>query len=149
MKILCICPFKGSVQRKLRWAGTEVVLFGGYRPQTVALAVLWSRNFLFPLRFQLSKSFGSGSDISFDLPFITDFILKKSGFFMFFKKDYQPNSHAGFYSKWILIFIYYLSWPGARAGTWSQSREPELKLRHSGSSSRQKFRLLAAPAPQH
>jgi hypothetical protein len=83
MKILCICPFKGSVQRKLRWAGTEVVFFGGYRPQTVALAVLWSRNFLFPLRFQLSKSFSSGSDISFDLPFITDFIIKKWIFHVF------------------------------------------------------------------
>jgi hypothetical protein len=32
----------------------------------------------------------------------------KSGFFMFFMKEYQPNSHAGFYTKWILIFIYYL-----------------------------------------
>ncbi len=32
------------------------------------------------------------------LPFITDFILK-SGFFMFFfMKEYQPNSHAGFYT---------------------------------------------------
>jgi hypothetical protein len=29
---------------------------------------------------------------------------------MFFMKEYQPNSHAGFYTKWILIFIYYLSW---------------------------------------
>jgi hypothetical protein len=28
------------------------------------------------------------------LPFITDFILK-SGFFMFFMKEYQPNSHTG------------------------------------------------------
>jgi hypothetical protein len=31
------------------------------------------------------------------LPFITYFILK-SGFFMFFMKEYQPNSHAGFYT---------------------------------------------------
>jgi hypothetical protein len=31
------------------------------------------------------------------LPFITDFILK-SGFFMFFMKEYQPNSHTGFYT---------------------------------------------------
>jgi hypothetical protein len=38
------------------------------------------------------------------LPFITDFIWK-SGFFMFFMKEYQPNSHAGFYSIWILIFF--------------------------------------------
>jgi hypothetical protein len=52
--------------------------------------------------------FRSGSDISFDLPFITDFILK-SRFFMFFMKEYQPNSHSGFYTKLILIFIYYLS----------------------------------------
>ncbi len=50
------------------------------------------------------------------LPFITDFILK-SGFFMFFIKEYQPNSHAGFYTIWILIFIYYSSWPGAETST--------------------------------
>jgi hypothetical protein len=31
------------------------------------------------------------------IPFITDFILK-SGFFKFFMKEYQPNSHAGFYT---------------------------------------------------
>jgi hypothetical protein len=31
------------------------------------------------------------------LPFITNFILK-SGFFMFFMKEYKPNSHAGFYT---------------------------------------------------
>ncbi len=28
-------------------------------------------------------------------------------------KEYQSNSQAGFYTKWILIFIYYFSWPGA------------------------------------
>ncbi len=94
--------------------------------------VLWSRNFLFPLRLRLrlSKSFSSGScsgsragsgyDISFDLPFITDFILKKWNFHVFMK-EYQPNSHAGFYTKWILIFIYYLSWPGAGAGSRSRN----------------------------
>ncbi len=27
---------------------------------------------------------------------------------MFFMKEYKSNSHAGFYTKWILIFIYYL-----------------------------------------
>ncbi len=32
---------------------------------------------------------------------------------MYFLKEYQPNSHVGFYTIWILIFIYYLSWPGA------------------------------------
>ncbi len=31
------------------------------------------------------------------LPFITNFIFK-SGFFMFFMKEYQANSHAGFYT---------------------------------------------------
>ncbi len=31
------------------------------------------------------------------LPFITDFILK-SELFMFFMKEYQPNSHAGSYT---------------------------------------------------
>ncbi len=50
------------------------------------------------------------------LSFITDFILK-SLFFMFFMKEYQPNLHAGFYAIWILIFIYYSSWPGAGAET--------------------------------
>ncbi len=34
-------------------------------------------------------------------------------------KEYQSNSHAGFYTKWIFIFIYYLSWPGA--GSQSQN----------------------------
>ncbi len=31
----------------------------------------------------------------------------------FFMKEYQPSSHAGFYTIWILIFIYYSTWPGA------------------------------------
>jgi hypothetical protein len=82
--------------------------------------VLWSRNFLFPLRLRLSKSFGSGStsgsgagsDLSFLSTFYHRFHFKKS-IFMFFMKEYQPNSHAGFYTIWILIFIYYSSWPGA------------------------------------
>jgi hypothetical protein len=52
---------------------------------------------------------------------------------MFFMKEYQPNSHAGSYTKWILIFIYYF----------------DIRLRHFGSSSGQKFRLHAALAPQH
>ncbi len=78
-----------------------------FDPSWFSLVVLWSRNFLFKLRLRLSKSFGSGSDISFDLPLITDFILKKWIFHVFFMKEYQPNSHAGFYTKWILIFIYY------------------------------------------
>ncbi len=82
--------------------------------------------------------FRSGSDfqkvsapaptLALYLPFITDFILK-IGFLVFFMKEYQSNSHAGFYTIWILIFIYYSSWPGARAG----SQEPEPKLWHSGS----------------
>ncbi len=38
---------------------------------------------------------------------------------MFFMKEYQSNSHAGFYTKWILIFVYYLSWP--RAGSRSRN----------------------------
>jgi hypothetical protein len=51
--------------------------------------------------------FRSGSDfqkvlapaptLALYLPFITDFILK-SEFFMFFMKEYQPNSHAEFYT---------------------------------------------------
>jgi hypothetical protein len=36
---------------------------------------------------------------------------------MFFMKEYQPNSHAGFYTIWTLIFIYYSSWTGAGAGS--------------------------------
>ncbi len=50
-------------------------------------AVLWSRNFLFPLRLRLSKSFSSGSDISFELPFITGFLLKKWIFHVFLWKN--------------------------------------------------------------
>ncbi len=40
---------------------------------------------------------------------------------MFFMKEYQSSSHAEFYNKWILIFIYYLSWPGAGAGSRSRN----------------------------
>ncbi len=83
---------------------------------TLQWTVLWSRNFLFPLRLRLSKSFGSAPapTLALYLPYITDFILK-SGFFMFFMIEYLPNSHAGFYTMWIFIFIYYLSCPGAGA----------------------------------
>ncbi len=57
---------------------------------------------------------------------------------MFFMKEYRPNLHASSYLIQIFIFIYYFSWPGAR--TWYSG---------SISGSGQKFRLLAAPAPQH
>ncbi len=67
-----------------------------------------------------------------------DFILK-SGFFMFFMKEYQPNSHVGFYTIWILIFIYYLSWPGAG------SRSRNFDIPAPAPLSGQKFQLLAAP----
>jgi hypothetical protein len=83
---------------------------------------------------------GSGSDfqkVSVPAPtlalylfFITNFILK-SGFFMFSMKEYQPNSHAGFYTIWIFIFIFYSSWPGA--GARSRSRNFD----------------IPAPAPQN
>jgi hypothetical protein len=58
---------------------------------------------------------------------------------MFFMKEYRLNSLTRSYSIWIFIFIYYFSWPGAGV--------PEPKLRYTGSG--QKFRLHAAPAPQH
>jgi hypothetical protein len=81
-------------------------------------AVLWSINFLFSLQLRLSKSFGSGSrsgacsgsNISFVTTFYHRFHIKKSRVFMFFMKEYQPNAHAGSYTIWIFIFIYYLSW---------------------------------------
>jgi hypothetical protein len=66
-------------------------------------SVLRSRNYFYPLRLQLSKSFGSssgaGSDNSFGTtePVITDFIFKCT-FFMFFMKEYRPNSRARSYS---------------------------------------------------
>jgi hypothetical protein len=93
--------------------------------------------------------FRSGSDfqkvlapaptLALYLPFITDFILT-SGFFMFFMKEYQPHSHAGFYNMNVDFYLLLKL---------TRSREPEPKLRHSGSGSSQKFRLLAAPTPQH
>jgi hypothetical protein len=70
------------------------------------------------------------------IPFITDFILK-SGFFMFLKKEYQPNSHAGFYR-----YLYTMNFDFYLLLKLTRSREP--KLRHSGSGSSQKFRLHIA-----
>jgi hypothetical protein len=52
---------------------------------------------------------------------------------MFFMKEYQPNSHAGFYTIWIFIFIYYLSWPGA--GSRSRNFTFRLQLRRPAKSS--------------
>ncbi len=54
---------------------------------------------------------------------------------MFFMIEYQPNSHAGFYTKLILIIVYYLSWPGAGAETSAFRLQLQLKV--------------PAPAPQH
>ncbi len=99
--------------------------------------MLWSRNFVSAPAPTFKKFRLRLDNIYVQLPFVTDFILK-SGFFMFFMKEYQPNSHAGSYKIWIFIFIYYLSWPGARAGSQSQA-DPEPKLRYSGSGL--KFRL--------
>ncbi len=85
--------------------------------------VLWSWNYLFPLRHRLSKSSAPAPEpapaITLELPVITDFTLK-STFFMFFMKENRPNSHAKSYSIWISIFIYYFSWLGA--GSQSRSR---------------------------
>jgi hypothetical protein len=46
--------------------------------------------------------------IALQPPVLTDFILK-SGFFMFFMKEYRPNLHASSYLIPIFIFIYYFS----------------------------------------
>jgi hypothetical protein len=88
------------------------------------------------------KSFGfaAGSDFSFVSTCLHSFKVK-SRFFMFFRNEYQLNSLALSYSTWIMIFIYRYYFSLTR------SREPEPKLHYTGSG--QKFRLLAAPAPQH
>ncbi len=98
-------------------------------------SVMWSRNYLFPLRLRLSKSFGSGSRSgnSFGTTFFHRFYIIKYIFHVFMKEN-RPNSHTRSYSIWILIFFTTLT-------------DPEPKLLHSGSGSSQKFRLLAAPAP--
>ncbi len=93
--------------------------------------VLWSRNFLFPLRLWISKSYGSGSDISFVSTFYHRFHIKKWIFHVFFMIEYLPNSHAGFYTMWILIFIYYWSWPGA--GSRSRNFDIPAPAKSSGS----------------
>jgi hypothetical protein len=59
---------------------------------------------------------------------------------MFFMKEYHPNLHARSYSILILILIFYFSCPGARA---------ETLIFRLQSGSGEKFRLFAAPAPQH
>ncbi len=125
--------------------------------------MLLSQNYFswLPLRLQLSTNFGFRASSSFKqvsapeptltlfsalwLPLCTAFILK-SGFFMFFRKEYryQLNWLAWFYSVWIMILIYHTSlvWPGAGA---------EISTSYTGSSSgsSQKFWHLATPAPQH
>jgi hypothetical protein len=108
----------------------------------VSWSVLWSQNLLFPVWLRLSKSFGSGSrsDISFDLPFIADFILKKWIFHVFLWKNinliHMLDSMQMNFDFYLLLKL-------------TRSREPEPKLQHFGSSSGQKFRLLAARAQQH
>jgi hypothetical protein len=76
----------------------------------------------------------SAPTIALELPVITDFILK-STVFMFFMKEYWSNSQARSYSKWIFIFIYYFSWPGAETSIFRLRLQP-------------KFWLLATPAQQ-
>jgi hypothetical protein len=123
-----------------RWdfAGTR----GSARRFYVSInAVLWSRNFLFPLRLRLSKSFSSGSDISFELPFITGFLLK-SGFFMF---SYERI--LTLFTCWKLYkinFDFHLLIKLTR----SRSRNFDIPAPAKSSGSLQ-LRLLAAPAPQH
>jgi hypothetical protein len=104
-------------------------------------AVLWNRNYLFPRRLRLSKSFGSGSNAGSGNSFVTtcyhSFHIKKWIFDVFFMKEYQPNLHARSY---ILILIFYFSCLGAGA---------ETSIFQLQSGSGQKFRLFATPAPQH
>jgi hypothetical protein len=69
-----------------------------------------------------------------ELPAITDFMLKRT-FFMFLIKENRPHMLDPIQYEFI-FFQNSLADP-----------EPEPKLQYSGSS--QKFRLLAAPAPQH
>jgi hypothetical protein len=67
---------------------------------------------MFLLWLRLSKSFGSGSRAGSDISFITTFYHrfhnKKWIFHVFLNKEYQPNSHAGFYKIWIYEFYFYL-----------------------------------------
>ncbi len=114
-------------------------------------AVLWSQNFLIPLRLRLSNSFGSGSGSSSGskTSFVTTtfyhrFHIKKWIFLVFLWKNINLlQMLASIQYKFLFHLLLKL--------TRSQSREPEPKLRLSGSSSGsgQKLRLLAAPAPQH
>jgi hypothetical protein len=76
------------------------------------ITVLRSRNYLFPLRLRLSKSFSSGNSFGttcYHRFYIINYI------FHVFMKEYRPNSHARSYSIWIFLFLYYFSWPGARS----------------------------------
>jgi hypothetical protein len=65
-----------------------------------------AETFCFRFGSDFQKVSAPAPTLALYLPFITDFILK-SGFFMFFMKEYryQPNLHAGFYTIWILIFF--------------------------------------------
>jgi hypothetical protein len=81
------------------WQSVEVthrLVFGTGEKKTALPVVLRSLNYLFWLRLRLSKSSGAGSgpgpDYCFVIPVITDIILK-SGFFMFFNKEY-PLIHT-------------------------------------------------------
>ncbi len=70
--------------------------------------------------FVSCSSSGAGSGL--DYCFVTTCqhcFHSKSGFFMFFMKEYWLNSLAISYSLWFFIFIYrhYFCWPGARAKT--------------------------------
>ncbi len=54
---------------------------------------------------------------------------------MFFMKENRPNSHARCYSIWILIFIYYFSWPRAGAGSRNFDIPAPTPAKSSGSGS--------------
>ncbi len=63
--------------------------------------------------------------LSFVSTFYHRFHIKK-WIFKVFMIEYLSNSHAGFYTMWILIFIYYLSWPGAGAETSTFRLRPQV-----------------------
>ncbi len=81
---------------------------------------------------------------------------------MLFYEKYQSNAHTGFLTIWTLIFMYYLSWPGA--GSQSRSRNfdipapapapakssgsmrPRLRLHNTAPRQQKKIHIFPLPA---
>jgi hypothetical protein len=86
------CVFLGHYRYSLQpTTGRDLIFMNLYRTCTApVITVLWSRNFLFPLRLRLSKSFssgaGSGSDVSFKTTFYHRFHIKKSIIHVFYER---------------------------------------------------------------